>query len=132
MNNNFKKACTSDNTNFDSTTSAYNPSEIYAGPKYKCGICGTIHDTIEDRAKCEMACLKKQEEEERLAAEKKKKEEQHKRKKEVDDAFKRAENLRNKYVEDYGYYSYENKYIVRNHKDENPYERFCDLLTLLP
>lgn len=109
-----------------------NETKMCGKPAYKCGICGSIYDTIAERVACESKCLKKQEEEERLAAEKKKKEEQYRRKKEVDDAFERAENLRNEYVEDYGYYSHENKYIVRNHKDENPYERFCDLLTLLP
>ena len=103
MNNYFKKACTSDNANFDSTTSAYNPSGI-AGPKYECGVCGTMHDTIEDRAKCEMACLKKQEEERKLAAEKKKKEEKAARKKEVDDAIKHTQELINKYTADYGVY----------------------------
>ena len=125
MNNNFKKACTSDNTNFDSTTSAYNPSGIYAGPKYECGVCGTIHDTIEDRAKCEMTCLKKQEEERKLAAEKKKKEEKAARKKEVDDAIKHAQELINKYTADYGMYK-----IHTNTVDFD--DSFRTLLRMLP
>lgn len=91
MNNNFKD----EYTNIDARTNVC---------IYKCGVCGKAYDSIEDRAKCEMACLKKQEEERKLAAEKKKKEEKAARKKEVDDAIKHAQDLINKYTADYGVY----------------------------
>ena len=42
---------------------------------YKCAICGSAHEKIEDRAKCEMACVEKiKEDEAKAAAEKKAKE----------------------------------------------------------
>ena len=34
-------------------------------PKYTCEVCKTSYDTIQERSKCEMACVKKLEEEER-------------------------------------------------------------------
>lgn len=73
---------------------------------YKCGICGREYDSIKDRAACELVCLQQQEEEQRIAAEKKKKEEQIARKKEVDEAMARANELKARYIEDYGCYVY--------------------------
>ena len=73
-------------------------------PMYKCAICDTIHELLEDRIACEMKCFKAQEEEKRLAAEKKKQEEQVARKKEVDEAVAHAEELKKKYIKDYGSY----------------------------
>ena len=44
-------------------------------PQYKCGVCGRIYDSISERAKCELECLKLKEEEDKKAAEEKKKNE---------------------------------------------------------
>lgn len=76
---------------------------------YKCGICGTEHDTIFDRAKCEMACFEKQKEEARKLAESKKKAEKDARQLEVDKAIEHVNGLIEKFVEDYGSYQYKGK-----------------------
>ena len=79
-------------------------NKMYSKLQYKCGICDTVYNSIEERVKCETACLKKKKEEERKAAEMKKQQEQKARKKEVDEAVKKAKELKDKYVEDYGCY----------------------------
>lgn len=73
---------------------------------YQCSICGTFHDYVIDRAKCEIACAERAEAEAKAAAEAKKKEEQKIRKAEVDEAFKNLHKLMTAYVEDYGHYEY--------------------------
>lgn len=92
MNNSFKNSLNNES------------AEWRARLAYKCAICGKEFDNIQDRAKCELTCLKKQEEDKKLAAEKKKKEEHDARKKEVDEAVARAEELKRKYIQDYGVY----------------------------
>ena len=82
---------------------------MYYKPIYKCGICGKEYSTIAERSNCEQICLKKQEEEERKAAEAKKAAEYEARVKEVNMAFERAYELRDKLVEDYGEYKYQRK-----------------------
>ena len=79
-------------------------NQIYANPKYKCAICGAIHDEIADRVKCESACLKKQAEEAKKAAEEKIKIEQAVRKAELDAAVDKAIALERAYVKEYGSY----------------------------
>lgn len=74
---------------------------------YQCSICGTFHDYVVDRAKCEIACAEKAEKEAKAAAEAKKKEEQKVRKAEVDAAFKNLHKLMSAYVNDYGHYEYD-------------------------
>lgn len=76
---------------------------------YKCGICGTEHDNIFDRAKCEMACFEKQKEEARKLAESKKKAEKDARQLEVDKAIEYVDGLLEKFIEDYGSYHYNGK-----------------------
>ena len=75
--------------------------------KYVCAICDTPHSSIQDRANCEMACLKKLQEEERKAAEAKKKAEKAARKTEVDEALKKFSKLAEAYAKDYGSYEYD-------------------------
>lgn len=94
MNNSFKNSLNNES------------AEWRARLAYKCAICGKEFDNIQDRAKCELACLKKQEEKKRLAAEKKKKEEQAARIKEVDEALAHAYKLKDQYIKDYGSYVY--------------------------
>ena len=76
---------------------------------YKCGICGTEHSTIFDRAKCEMACFEKQKEEARKLAESKKKAEKDARQLEVDKAIEHVNDLLEKFIKDYGSYQYKGK-----------------------
>lgn len=97
-------------------------------PQYKCGVCGRIYDSISERAKCELECLKLKEEEDKKAAEEKKKNEQKARRKEVDDAMKKAQDLMSKYIEDYGIYDYKTDYT--NDVFSDPF--FFGLLNLLP
>ena len=73
---------------------------------YTCSLCGMQYTKVTERASCELACAKKQEEEAKKAAEAKKHAEQPSRKTEVDEAFATAYKLRDKYVADYGAYSY--------------------------
>lgn len=74
--------------------------------EYTCAVCGKMHTDIVSRAKCEIACTEKAAEEERLAALRKKEAEYGKRKEEVDNAFNTAYELKEKFVKDYGNYSY--------------------------
>ena len=73
---------------------------------YKCAICNSVYDTVADRMKCEAACIKKEEEEAKRLAEEKKKEERNERKKEVEVALKNANELLQRYIEDYGSYDF--------------------------
>lgn len=85
-------------------------NNMYIKQQYKCAICEKIYDDVQSRMNCEMACLKKQYEAEKRAAEEKKKAERDARFKEVNEALDNAYNLVNKYVEDYGSFSYGGKY----------------------
>ena len=76
---------------------------------YVCGVCGKSHETIEERAECELSCVKKIKEEERKAAEAKKKAEKETRQQEVTAALDNAFALMNKFTEDYGTYKYNGK-----------------------
>jgi hypothetical protein len=87
-----------------------NEDSIYAKPAYKCALCEEIYESVQERASCEMACLKKKQEEERKAAEAKKKEQQENRYNEVNAALDNVYALVNKYVEDYGSFKYGGKY----------------------
>lgn len=80
-------------------------------PMYKCALCDAVYESIEDRVKCEMACLEKKKKEEAKAAEEKKKAERAARKAEVDAAIEKAEELLNKYVADYGSYNVGNRLL---------------------
>lgn len=73
---------------------------------YTCALCGKSYDSVIERAKCEQKCYAKQQEEEKKAAEAKKKEEQKARHDEVTKAIDGACALLNRYVKDYGHYSY--------------------------
>ena len=73
---------------------------------YKCGICGSEHNNVLDRARCELACAERAEAEAKRAAEEKKAQEQKLRKEAVDEAFKNLHKLMTKYVKDYGHYEY--------------------------
>lgn len=86
-------------------------SQVYCKRAYKCGICNTEHPTVENRMKCEQACIKKKKDEERKAAEEKRLAEQKLRKEAVDEAIKRAAKLQSEYVKDYGHYEYEGEII---------------------
>lgn len=101
----------------------------YAKPAYKCGICESVYDSIEERAACEAACLKKKAEAQRLAEEQKKKDEKIARKKEVDEAIKRAQDLLDQYAEDYGVYHCDDTIFCSSFPFETS---FIDLLTRLP
>ena len=78
--------------------------------QYECAVCGKNYDSIQERMKCEMACIKKQEDEEKAAIAAKKKEEKDNRYNEVNTALDNAYALVNKYVEDYGSFKYGGHY----------------------
>jgi N12 class adenine-specific DNA methylase len=74
--------------------------------EYKCAVCNTWHPDVISRANCEIECMKKKAEEERQAELRKKEAEYGKRKEEVDNAFNVAYELKEKFVADYGCYTY--------------------------
>ena len=78
---------------------------------YTCALCGKSYDSVIERAKCEQKCYAKQQEEEKKAAEAKKKEEQKARHDEVTKAIDGACALLNRYVKDYGHYSYDGENV---------------------
>ena len=89
---------------------------------YKCGICHTEHDSIKKRMECESACYAKYQEEEKKKLAAAKEAEKNARKIEVDKAFEHAYKLKNKFVEDYGTYTYTNT------RTNNPFINIWDLL----
>ena len=78
---------------------------------YTCALCGNSYNSVIERAKCEQKCYAKQEEEAKKAAEAKKKEEQKARHDEVTKAIDGTCALLNRYVKDYGHYSYDGENI---------------------
>jgi hypothetical protein len=72
--------------------------------QYKCGVCGEVYNSIQERMRCEMKCIEKQKEEERKAAAEKKKQEKAARKAEVDEALAKFTTLAEAYSRDYGSY----------------------------
>lgn len=76
---------------------------------YTCALCGKSYTNIIDRMACEQKCYAKQQEEAKKAAEAKKKAEQEARHDEVTKAIDDAYALLNKYINDYGNYSYDDK-----------------------
>ena len=102
------------NTNNKATTnlnSDYAPRK----PQYRCAICNTPYDEIEDRMKCEQKCLKKQEEERKKRKQEAMKAKKDERYKEVIDAINKAENLYEKYLDDYGAFTYTNETFPKSH-----------------
>ena len=69
---------------------------------YECAICGNKYVTIEERAKCENACVNKLKELEAKRLAEKKEKEKDTRYQEVLDARKKFYELRAQYVKDYG------------------------------
>lgn len=81
-------------------------NKMHARLAYKCGICGKEHDNVLSRAKCEIECSKKAEAEAKKAAEAKKQADKKVREAEVTKAIDNAYNLIDKFMEDYGTYTY--------------------------
>ena len=73
---------------------------------YKCGICGSSYDSVQERMNCEMECVRKQKEEEKRAAAEKRLAEMKARKYAVDQAIDVAVRLMTEYINDYGPYEY--------------------------
>lgn len=76
---------------------------------YNCALCGKYYFNIIDRITCEQKCYAKQQEEEKKAVEAKKKAEKDTRVAEVTQAIEHAAELLNKYINDYGSYTYDGK-----------------------
>lgn len=82
-------------------------NNMYTKPMYKCAVCDNVYESINERMKCEQACLKKQEEEVKKAAERKKQQEYAARKADVDAKVKAAIDAVHAYNKDYGFYTYD-------------------------
>ena len=76
-------------------------NKMFAKPMYKCAICDKIFEDVVSRATCELECAKRVEEEAKKAANEKKKAEQMARLAEIDEAYAKADELMEKYIEDY-------------------------------
>ena len=74
--------------------------------EYKCGICGSVYDSIEYRMNCELECLKAQKEQAAKMEAEKKAAEKEARFEEVSKAIDTAYDLLAKCIEDYGTYTY--------------------------
>lgn len=103
--------------------------EDYNKPTYKCGICDSAYESIQQRMNCEMSCLKKQKEKEKAAAAAKLKAEKNTRFSEASAAIDNALALVNKCVEDYGEFSYNGKLEgsiepIRNYFPSRLWHRF--------
>lgn len=81
-----------------------NLNNIYGKLQYKCGICGSVYDSIESRMECEQSCIKKQKEAAKKAELAKLKAEKEARKEELDKAIKHAAKLLEAWNKDYGFY----------------------------
>lgn len=69
---------------------------------YECAVCGTKHITIEERTKCETACVNKLKELEAKRAAEKKKAEEEKSRTEVMEAYAHFQKLMKEHVAKYG------------------------------
>ena len=76
---------------------------------YKCGICNKEYENIQDRANCEIKCIKLKQEKEKAEAKAKKEAEKESRFAEASAALDNAITLVNKCVEDYGTFKYNGK-----------------------
>lgn len=73
---------------------------------FECAICGKLHNTINDRIKCETSCLKEQEMLEKASREVEKKKDEERISKAIDkllEDFIRIERDVEKFYEKYGY-----------------------------
>ena len=77
--------------------------------KYCCALCGTEHESIEERAKCELECVTRVKAAEAKAKEEEKKAAKDARQQEVTAALDNSFSLVNKFIEDYGSYEYNGK-----------------------
>lgn len=69
---------------------------------YKCAFCDSVYENIEERMNCERKCLIDQQTKAKKEAEEQKAKERDARYKEVCEALNKANELRQKYLEDYG------------------------------
>lgn len=76
-------------------------NNIYGKLQYKCGICGAVYNSIEERMNCEQACIIKQKEAAKKAEAEKLRKEKETRKKELDEAIKHAAKLLEAWHKDY-------------------------------
>lgn len=85
-------------------------NKMYSKPRYKCGVCDKVYDSIAERMKCEAACLKRIELEEKRQAEMKMREEKAERTAKLNSLCDQFITEHNAYVRDYGSYNYNGKY----------------------
>ena len=93
---------------------------------YKCALCDQEHETVAERAKCEMACIDKQLAIEENAKQEKAKQEQETERQKVVAALNHAGELLDAYTDKYGSFSYSvsvpcdsNTISVSNYTDSN-------------
>lgn len=76
-------------------------------PMYKCAICDKTYETIEERSNCERKCLIDEQVKAKKAEEERVAKERETRYKEVCEAINKANDLKEKYLEDYGCFVYD-------------------------
>ena len=69
---------------------------------FPCAICGTEHESVEERNVCESKCIKERREAEELMRKQKLEEEKDARKKEIDAIYALLNEKIKDYVKDYG------------------------------
>lgn len=108
-------------------------------PMYKCGICDSVHETIEKRMNCEQKCLKEQKEKAKKAAEAEAKAKRDAEYKEVCDAIakaekfeKEAEKLKKAFIKKHGYFSYSNSTQEEDEYEDDLYDFLRKFGWMLP
>ena len=76
-------------------------------PMYKCAICESVFETIEERMNCERKCLIDEQIKAKKAEEERKAKERDTRYKEVCEALDKANELKRAYLDDYGCFVYD-------------------------
>lgn len=69
---------------------------------YSCAICGSEHESVEERHSCETKCIKERKAAEELMKKQKLEEEKDARKKEIDTIYAHLNEKIKDYVKDYG------------------------------
>lgn len=75
-------------------------------PVYTCAICGKEYNTVVDRVKCELKCIKEQEEFEEKRKQNMLKQQHESRLEALNTAYSAFVKLRDEYLEDYGFWSF--------------------------
>lgn len=87
---------------------------------YKCGICGKEHESIAERAKCEMACVEELDKQVAKAKKEKQKQEQETERQAIIAALHHVSEMVDAYTDKYGSFTYSTADFAEPEKKEEP------------